>query len=85
MVATPNPVATQAPASQAARVIAKFGGAIKLAKLLGVEESTVFRWDYPRSKGGTDGIIPGKSLRRVLQLAQQQSISITPADLYPTA
>lgn len=73
------------PLTQAEVVIGKFGSAHKLAKLLGCEESTVYRWTYPRANGGTDGIIPGRSLRRVLELAKSSGIAITPHDLYPSA
>ena len=71
--------------TQAEVVIEKFGGACKLAKLLGVADSTVFRWNYPRSQGGTDGIIPGKSLRKVLAAAKLAGVVITSQDLYPSA
>lgn len=71
--------------TQAARVIAKFGSACKLAKLLQVEDSTVYRWTYSKAQGGTDGIIPGKQLRRVLEAAKLAGVVISPTDLYPTA
>jgi DNA-binding transcriptional regulator YdaS (Cro superfamily) len=74
------------PRTQAQVVIGKFGSACKLAKLLGVRDSTVYRWTYARANGGTDGIIPGAALRRVLELARQQvpPIVITAQDLYPS-
>ncbi len=73
--------------TQAQIVIGKFGGACRLAKLLRVSDSTVFRWTYPAAHGGTDGLIPVKALRRVLELAaaQQPPIVITAADLYPVS
>lgn len=76
----------QAKPTQASIVIGKFGTACKLAKLLKVCDSTVYRWDYPKAQGGSDGIIPGKALRRILELAAKQipPVVITPSDLYPT-
>lgn len=72
--------------TQASVVIGKFGTACKLAKLLGVRDSTVYRWTYARANGGTDGIIPGPALRQVLQVAAacNPPILITPQDLYPS-
>lgn len=79
------PIATP-PSSQAAIVIGKFGTACRLAKLLKCSDSTVYRWDYPKSHGGSDGMIPAKALRKILELAALQvpPVVITPADLYPT-
>lgn len=71
--------------TQAEIVISKFGKAGRLAKLLRVDRATVCRWTYPRANGGTDGMIPPKALRRVLELARSLNINITPADLYPAA
>lgn len=72
--------------TQASVVIEKFGSACKLAKLLGVRDSTVYRWTYARANGGTDGIIPGPALRLVLTVAAAQvpPIVITAQDLYPS-
>ena len=70
--------------TQAQIVIEKFGGAAKLAALLHCEESTVYRWTYARANGGTDGLIPGKQLRRVLELARLTGVTITAQDLYPS-
>lgn len=83
MVATLNDAAGP---TQAAIVIGKFGGACRLAKLLKCADSTVFRWMYAKADGGTDGIIPGKQLRRILDLAPKQvpPVSILAADLYPS-
>lgn len=71
--------------TQADVVVRKFGGANRLAKLLGVEPSTVYRWTYAKADGGTDGVIPGRRLRQVLALAplQHPPVVITAADLYP--
>ena len=70
--------------TQAETVLAKFGGACRLAKLLGCSDSTVFRWTYPRANGGTDGIVPGKALRKVLAIAAARGVVITAQDLYPS-
>lgn len=69
--------------TQAERIIAKFGGPYKLAEQLGVRPSTVYRWTYPKSKGGSDGVIPTKSINKLLRLARVHGIFLTGDDLYP--
>ncbi len=70
--------------TQADAVIAKFGNASRLARLLELAVSTVCRWTYPAANGGTDGLIPPKQLRRILALAPAHGVAITANDLYPT-
>jgi len=47
-------------------IIAAFGGPYTVAKILSeaegrkVSASAVYRWTYPRYRGGTDGFIPRK-------------------------
>jgi DNA-binding transcriptional regulator YdaS (Cro superfamily) len=57
-------------------VIKKFGGQYKLAKKLGVAESTVYRWTQPRSNGGTGGYIPCPQIPKILKLAKKEGIEI---------
>lgn len=72
-----------APLTQAERVIARFGGPATLARILGKDPATVYRWTYSRAKGGTDGLIPSSALRQVLEAARREGIFIGPDDLYP--
>lgn len=77
--------------TQAQLVIAKFGTACHLAKLLSahlgrkISDSTVYRWTYRKEDGGTGGLIPGASLRNILAMASKQKppVIITRDDLYP--
>jgi hypothetical protein len=61
-------------ASPAERVIQRFGGQSKLARLLGKKPSTVQYW-------GSTGRIPPKWHSQLLQLAEQEKISLTPSEL----
>ncbi|MFP5389641.1 MAG: P63C domain-containing protein [Thermoleophilia bacterium] len=61
-------------ASPAARVIERFGGQSKLARLLGKRASTVQYW-------GSTGRIPPKWHGRLLELAQSEGISLNPSEL----
>jgi hypothetical protein len=69
--------------SQARRIFQKFGNARRLAQAIGCQPSTVYRWDYPKDKGGTGGLIPSSALPEVLEAARQAGIFITSDDLYP--
>jgi hypothetical protein len=71
------------PLTQAERIIAKFGGPATLAKLIGRNPASVYRWTYSRAIGGTDGLIPSSALRLVLDAARKEGIFITSDDLYP--
>jgi hypothetical protein len=65
----------------AATVLARFGGSGPLARRLGLDRSAVHRWALPKSRGGSDGLIPARHHRRVLELASAEGIALTAADL----
>ena len=71
------------PDSQATRIITKFGGPIDLAKLLECAPSTVYRWTYAVSEGGTGGNIPPRPLSRIIALARIHGVHLTKDDVYP--
>lgn len=64
------------------RVVELFGGFTPMAKALGLEPSTVFRWCQSRATtDGTGGRIPHKHWAPILLLAARRSIRLTQADL----
>jgi hypothetical protein len=65
----------------AERVIKIFGGATKLARLTNIDSSSVYRWNYPKEKGGTDGAIPHANHGKILAAAHRNGIKITRSDL----
>lgn len=74
--------------TQAERVINKFGGAKRLLaalKAVGFPKNpaTVYRWLYPREKGGTGGIIPTKAWPDILTAARIEGIFLTAEDVGP--
>lgn len=81
---------TAAPLSQAARIFQKFGGVPNLCRALAMvgptaarNLSAVYRWNLPKTKGGSGGLIPTSALGDVLQAARLEGIVITPEDTYP--
>jgi amino-acid N-acetyltransferase len=66
----------------AENIIRKFGGAASLAAKLGLAPSSVHRWTYPQSKGGTGGRVPSSQQVRLLELARQDGVDISPDDFF---
>lgn len=64
-------------------IIGKFGGHSKIAEVLGVDVSRVYRWTYPEDRGGTGGLIPQKHQVRLLEAAPELGIELAPADFFP--
>jgi hypothetical protein len=74
--------------SQAERIIHRFGGARKLMrslKLVGVvrDAANIYRWTYPKSRGGTGGVIPTSLLGTISKAAIVQGIILKPEDFDP--
>lgn len=69
--------------SQARRVIDALGGPRAIAKGTGINCKHIYRWDYPKDRGGTSGVIPTASLRKVLAWARAIGVGLSPTDLDP--
>ena len=65
--------------SQAKHIIAKFGGEVALAKLLGVSRITLYRWGYSRPIG-TDGLVPHAMRPKIEALARYEGVLLLPSD-----
>lgn len=60
-------------------VIAKIG-VDKVAEVTGKHVSRVYRWMYPRDRGGTGGFIPQTDAQAILKYARQNDIALSPAE-----
>lgn len=84
------PAVPEQPRTQVERVAARFGGIPRLYAALNrlpdpamrYSKPQLYRWNYPRSRGGCDGVIPTPALRAVLTAARWEGIVLTPFDLY---
>jgi hypothetical protein len=63
-------------------VIDKCGGPQKVAEVTGRDVSRVYRWMYPRDRGGTGGIIPHDEATTLLAWAPTASVPLSPADFF---
>lgn len=77
---------------QAQTLVAKFGGPRELARILRqcsdnpkdhITPSTIYRWMYPRSRGGRGGEIPLESLQIILKCARLAGVMLKTEDIYP--
>lgn len=68
--------------SSAARVIQKAGGHQAVAEWLGIHISRVYRFTYPKDRGGTGGVIPAEHQSTILQKAREAGRDLQPADFF---
>ncbi|WP_210162767.1 hypothetical protein [Kaistia adipata] len=64
-------------------VIAKLGGPEVVRGITGKSLTRIYRWMYPASRGGTEGVIPHLDARKLLQFAQANGIELEPRDFFP--
>lgn len=65
-------------------VIAKIG-IEKVSAITGKHVSRVYRWMYPKERGGTGGRVPQEEAEKLLAYAKENSIELTPADFFAVA
>lgn len=67
----------------ATSIIQKLGGVAKVSRATNTALTAPYRWQYPRDKGGTDGLIPQKHHPALLALAREEGIGLTANDFLP--
>lgn len=68
--------------NQARKIIVKFGGEAKIARILGVHRSSPYRWNWAPPVG-SDGLIPGRIVSKILKAARAEGILLTEEDWLP--
>lgn len=63
-------------------VLAKIGGVDVAAQVTGKHPSRIYRWTYPRAKGGTGGVVPHDDATKLLRHASENGIALTPSDFF---
>lgn len=64
-------------------IVARFGGEAKIAEVLGISPTLPYGWQYAREKKGTGGTIPQRYHIALLDYAEANGISLSPADFLP--
>ena len=62
--------------NQAKKIIDAFGGASTLARHLNLPKATVYKWNYPKEKNGTDGLIPSHRVADIIKLGTELEIEL---------
>ena len=68
--------------NQAQKVIGRFGGEAKLAKLINVSRISLYRWQYRRPYG-SDGLIPTAQIEKIKAVARLEGILLRDEDWVP--
>lgn len=63
-------------------VIDKLGGHRAVADILEKNVSSVYRWTYPKSNGGTDGLIPIDDAQKLLEHCREAGKDLCPEDFF---
>lgn len=78
--------------NQAEAILARFGGPMNLYRIIKEIEpenawshTSIYRWKYPRSKGGTGGVIPSSAFKLLWKAARFHGIILTVEDMFPQA
>lgn len=64
-------------------VIAKIGGVEKVSEITDKHVSRVYRWMYPKERGGTGGMIPQGDIPALIAYARANDIQISADDFFP--
>ena len=67
----------------ASTVIEIMGGPTAVAEIVGVHRTRVSKWQSPKHKGGTGGLIPIWHATRLLEKARELDIDLKPDDFFP--
>lgn len=64
------------------KIITKLGGEKAVAEQLGLSESVVYRWAYPRDRRGTGGLIPARHIKPLIEIARARGKRLTLQDFF---
>jgi hypothetical protein len=68
----------------ASTIIEKLGGVATVAANLKLNRTSVLRWTHSRAQGGTDGLVPSKHQQRLLTLASETGVGLSPDHFFRT-
>lgn len=66
----------------AAHVIEKCGGVVRVHELTGRATSSIFKWRWSKSKGGTGGVVPSEAQQELMAAVKRGEVDLTPADFF---
>jgi hypothetical protein len=57
-------------------------GIKRVACIAGVDTTRVYRWMFPKERGGTGGIIPLHAQMKLFEHAKREQIPLSPSDFF---
>lgn len=60
----------------ASKIIKRLGGEAKVAEITGTAFTAPYRWQHEKSKGGSNGLIPQRHHRALLDYARSHKIPL---------
>ena len=64
-------------------IISLLGGPKAVSSAVGVHRTRVSNWKRPKAAGGTDGLIPQRHHRTLLDLAESKDVPLCADDFLP--
>jgi hypothetical protein len=68
----------------AASIIKALGGEAITSEITGTAYTAPYRWQQPKDKGGTDGLIPQRHHPAILAYARNKGLEITAEHFLPS-
>lgn len=66
-------------------IIKRLGGEATVSGITGTAFTAPYRWQHPKEKGGTGGLIPQRHHRALLEYAKQNEIGLRADDFLEPA
>jgi len=66
-------------------IIKRLGGEAAVSGITGTAFTAPYRWQHPKTKGGTGGLIPQRHHRALLDYAKQNEIGLSAEDFLEPA
>lgn len=67
----------------ASTIIRKLGGEAAVSRITDTAYTAPYRWQHPRDRGGTDGVIPQRHHPALLAYARSKGISLKAEEFLP--
>lgn len=61
-------------------IVKRLGGEARVSEITGTSGNAPYRWQYPREKGGTGGLIPQRYHRTLLNHARDEGVDLKAED-----
>ena len=53
-----------------------------LSQDLDLKRIQIYKWTYPKYRGGTDGLIPSRHQKKIIECAKRRGVAMPPNDFF---